>query len=122
VCGLRIACNSIRRDENGEFQEKPNYFDVDVFGTQGESAKKYLRKGSCLAVDGRLEWREWEGTDEQKREAVSITASTVLYLDSPGEGRDGGTGVGGSGDEIDEDAVRELSVVGAGGDEEDLAF
>jgi single-strand DNA-binding protein len=101
VCGLRIACNSVRRDENGEFQEKPNYFDVDAFGATGENTNKYMRKGSRVAIDGRLHWREWEGTDEQKRQAVSVVAETVLFLDLR--------------DEIDEEAARELTAVG--GDE-----
>ena len=122
VCGLRIVCNSVRRDADGGFQEKPNYFDVDVFGTQAENAHRYLRKGRCLGVDGRLEWREWETPDEHKCEAVSITADKLLFLDSPGDGREGGTGVGGSQDEIDETAASELVGVGSGGDEEDLAF
>jgi single-strand DNA-binding protein len=122
VCGLRIVCDSAHRDADGGSQDKPKYFDVDVFGTPGENAKKYLRKGSGVGVDGRLDWREWESTDEQKRESVSITAEKVLYLDSPGDGRNAGTGAGGSQDEIDETAASELVGVGAGGDEEDLGF
>jgi single-strand DNA-binding protein len=116
VCGLRIVCDSARRDADGGSQDKPKYFDVDVFGTPGENAKKYLRKGSGVGVDGRLDWREWDTPDEQKRESVIITAEKVLYLDSPGPG------VGGSQDEIDEASASELVGVGAGGDEEDLAF
>jgi single-strand DNA-binding protein len=112
VCGLRIACNSVRRDADGEFQEKPNYFDVDVFGAQAANVKRYTHKGSRVAIDGRLEWREWEGTDEHKRQAVSVTAGTVLFLDSSDEGRGGAQGDGGPVDEIDEEAVRELAAVG----------
>lgn len=83
VCSLRLACNSSRRDADGEYQERPNYFDVSVFGPQGESVERYMRKGSRVAVDGRLEWREWEGADEQRRQAVSIVAESVEFLDSP---------------------------------------
>jgi single-strand DNA-binding protein len=100
VCGLRIACNSVRRDADGEFQEKPNYFDVNVFGPAAENVNRYTCKGSRVAIDGRLEWREWETAEEQKRQAVSVVADTVLFLDSPG-GRD----------EIDEQAVGELQSV-----------
>jgi single-strand DNA-binding protein len=114
VCGLRIACNSVRRNADGEFQEKPNYFDVDVFGAQAENANRYLRRGSRAGVDGRLEWREWETFDEQKREAVSIVADTVLFLDSPDEGPGGAQGDGSPGDEIDEEAVREFGAADAG--------
>jgi single-strand DNA-binding protein len=85
VCGLRIACNSSRRDADGDLQEKPNFFDVSVYGGPGESVSHYMRRGSRVAVDGRLDWREWETTDQQKRQAVSIIADTVQFLDSPGE-------------------------------------
>ena len=43
-----------------------------------------MSKGSRVAIDGRLEWREWESSDGQKRQAVSIVADTVQFLDSPG--------------------------------------
>jgi single-strand DNA-binding protein len=85
VCGLRIACNSSRRDPDGEFQERPNYFDVSVYGAPGESVGQFMRKGSRVAVDGRLEWREWETADRQKRQAVSVVADTLQFLDSPSE-------------------------------------
>jgi single-strand DNA-binding protein len=84
VCHVRIACNARHRDSDGELQERPNYFDVSAFGTAGESVAQFMRRGSRVAVDGRLEWREWEGADQQMRQAVSIVASTVQFLDSPG--------------------------------------
>ena len=87
VCSLRIACNSVRRDSEGDYHEKPNYFDVDVFGSEAESVAKYTRKGSRVGIDGRLEWREWETTNKQKREAVSVVADMVMFLDGPGDGQ-----------------------------------
>ena len=84
VCGLRIACNSSRRDAEGDYQEQPNFFDVSVYGASAESVSHYMRKGSRVAIDGRLEWREWETADQQKRQAVSVVADTVQFLDSPG--------------------------------------
>jgi single-strand DNA-binding protein len=83
VCGLRIACNSSRRDTEGDYHEKPNFFDVSVYGTSAENVNRYTRKGSRIAIDGRLEWREWEAPDQRKREAVSVVAGTILFLDSP---------------------------------------
>ena len=46
--------------------DKPNYFNVTVWGAQGENAAKYLSKGRPVAIDGRLEWREWETQDGDK--------------------------------------------------------
>jgi len=85
VCGLRIACNSSRKDADGEFVERPNFFDVSVFGAAAESVSHYMRRGSRVAVDGRLEWREWETAEQERRQAVSVVADTVQFLDGPGE-------------------------------------
>jgi single-strand DNA-binding protein len=89
VCSLRIACNSARRETSGDFTERPNYFDVSIFGASGESVANYMRKGGRVAVDGRLDWREWETSDGQKRQAVSVVADTVQFLDAPKD-RNGG--------------------------------
>jgi single-strand DNA-binding protein len=100
VCGLRIACNSSRRDAEGELQEKPNFFDVSVFCAAAESVSNYMHRGSRVGIDGRLEWREWETAEQQKRQAVSIVADVVQFLDAPGE-REGelvGAGAGGEGE------------------------
>ena len=124
VCNLRVACNSSRRDAEGDFQEKPNYFDVSVYGAASESVSRYMRKGSRVAVDGRLEWREWETADGQKRQAVSVVADTVQFLDTPGERSAGGQQDDGPSDEETGEEVhgdRELVGVGAGA-EDDLVF
>lgn len=94
VCSLRIACNSTRKDAEGERIERPNYFDVSVFGPAADSVANYMRRGSRVGVDGRLEWREWETADQQKRQAVGIVADTVQFLDSPrgGSGEQGPEG------------------------------
>ncbi len=112
VCGLRIACNTSRRDaETGEPRERPNYFDVSIYGAAADSVGRFTRKGSRVGVDGRLEWREWE-TDGQRRQAVSIVADTVQFLDSPGGGRaEEGSAAHGDGGDAEDD--RELAGVGA---------
>ncbi len=85
VCAMRIACNSSRRDSDGEFQERPNYFDVTVYGPSAESVSHYMSKGSRVAIDGRLQWREWESPEKELRQSVSVVADTVQFLDAPGE-------------------------------------
>ena len=87
VCSLRVAVNTRRKDPStGEWGDKPNYFDVTVWGQQGENCAQYLAKGRPIAVDGRLDWREWDAQDGTKRQAVEIIADTVQFLG----GRDGG--------------------------------
>ena len=72
VCKLRIASNTRRKDPStGEWTDKANYFDVTVWGAQGENCSRFLSKGRPIALDGRLEWREWEAQDGSgKRQSV----------------------------------------------------
>ena len=90
VCKLRIAVNTRRKDETGQWVDKPNYFDITVWGNQGERCAQYLTKGRPVAVDGRLEWREWETPEGNKRQAVDIVADTVQFLGGRGDGEGGG--------------------------------
>ena len=86
VCSLRIAVNTRRKDAStGEWTEKPNYFDITVWGNQGENCAQYLSKGRPVAVDGRLEWREWEAQDGTKRQAVEVVADSVQFLGGRGD-------------------------------------
>jgi single-strand DNA-binding protein len=93
VCKLRVACNTRRKNgATGEWEDKPNYFDVTVWGAQGENCARYLAKGRPVAIDGRLEWREWQDKDTGKnRSSVDIIAETVQFLG----GRDDAGGGGG---------------------------
>ena len=85
--------NTRRKDSStGEWTEKPNYFDITVWGNQGESCAQYLSKGRPVGVDGRLDWREWEAQDGTKRQAVEIIADSVQFLGSRGDGEGGGGG------------------------------
>ena len=94
VCKLRVAVNSRRKDQSGEWIDKPNYFDVTVWGAQGENCANYLSKGRPVAVEGRLDWREWETQEGQKRQAVEIIANSVQFLGSRGD-NPAGNGNGG---------------------------
>ena len=91
VCEMRVAVNS-RRKEGNEWVDKANYFNVVVWGAQGENCAQYLSRGRPVAIEGRLDWREWEAKDGSgKRQAVQIVANTVQFLGS----RDGSGGGGG---------------------------
>ena len=126
VCELRIACNGSRKTSEGEYAEKPNFFDVSVFGLTGESVHRYLSRGRRIAIDGRLDWHEWETAEGAKRQAVKVVAESVQFLDGRG-GQAGSSGspedgssleVSSDGDNADE---RELVGVGSG-IEDDLVF
>src|ERR1043166_6225037 len=86
VCSLRLPGNTRGRDSaTGQWTEKPNCFDIPVWGAQGENCAQYLSKGRPVGVDGRLEWREWEAQDGTKRQAVEGIAGTVQFLGGRGE-------------------------------------
>ncbi len=81
VCSLRVACNGRRRNpQSGDWEDQPNYFDVTVWGAQGENCAKFLSKGRPVAVDGRLRWREWTDKEGNKRQGVDIIAESVQFL------------------------------------------
>jgi single-strand DNA-binding protein len=83
VCRLRVACStSWRNKDTGEIDERPNYFDVTVFGASGEACARFLVKGRPVAVDGRLEWHEWTTDTGERRQAVGIVADSVQFLAS----------------------------------------
>jgi single-strand DNA-binding protein len=83
ICKLRIAVNGrVKRD--GEWADKANYFTVNAWGKLAEACAEHLSKGSAVAVDGRLEWREWE-TDNGMRQAIEIVADSVQFLGTKGK-------------------------------------
>jgi single-strand DNA-binding protein len=95
VCSLRIASNTRRKNNStGEWEDKPNFFDVTVWGAQGENCARYLSKGRPIALDGRLEWREWDDKEGNKRQSIDIIADSVQFLggrdDAPNGSGNGG--------------------------------
>ena len=120
VCSLRVAVNSRRKDgESGQWVDKPNYFDVTVWGAQGENCAQYLAKGRPVAIDGRLNWREWEAQDGGKRQTVDIIADSVQFLGS----RDGAPQTNGSGEsDLQADTSDYDPVAVGGGSDDDIPF
>jgi single-strand DNA-binding protein len=125
VCELRVACNSSRKTAEGDYAEKPNFFDVSVFGLTGESVHRYMSRGRRVAIDGRLDWHEWETTEGSKRQAVKIVADSVQFLDGRGDqaGSDRSSDEGSLDDSSGGEKAEERELVGVGsGIEDDLVF
>lgn len=95
VCSIRLAVNSRGKDEQGNWADKPNFFDVSVWDRQAETAAQYLSKGRRVGVDGTLTWREWTAQDGNKRQSVDVSARDIYFLDSRGDGDGGGGASGG---------------------------
>jgi single-strand DNA-binding protein len=120
VCELRVAVNSSRKNgQTGEWEDKANYFDVVVWGAQGENCATYLSKGRPVAVEGRLDWSEWEAKDGSgKRQKVQIVAKSVQFLGSrDGSGGNGNGGFTPSSDVPADTSDFEGAAVGGGGSE-----
>lgn len=132
VCELGVAVNHRRKDQaSDQWIEEPNYFNVVVFGSQGDNCAQYLSKGRPVAVDGRLKWSSWEDKNGGgKRSKVEIVAQTVQFLGSRGD--DAGQassnnranqanagGFGGSDVPPDTSDFAEPAGVGAGGGSQD---
>ncbi len=124
VCKLRVAVNSRRKDgQSGQWVDKPNYFDVVVWGAQGENCANYLAKGRPVAIEGRLDWREWE-KDGVKRQTVEIIANSVQFLGSRDGSGNGGGGEGGGFSPSSDVPADSSDFAGAtaGGGDDDIPF
>ena len=128
ICKLRVAVNSRRKDgQTGEWVDKPNYFDVTVWGAQGENCANYLSKGRPVAIEGRLDWREWEAKEGGgKRQSVEIIANSVQFLgsrDGSGGGQGGGEGGGFSpSSDVPADSSDFAGATASSGGDDDIPF
>ena len=102
--------NGRRKNGNDEYVDKPNYFNVSVWGTQGERCDRVPPKGRPVAVEGRLDWKE-QGEGDDHREYVQIVANIVQFLG--GKPKDGDAEAGESEPE---------SEGNGGGGEDDIPF
>jgi single-strand DNA-binding protein len=124
ICKLGIAVNT-RRKSGDTWEEKPNYFRVTVFGQQGENCAQYLKKGRPVAIDGRLEWSEYE-VEGQKRQSIDIIADSVQYLggrDDVSNGNGFSSSVRAAESDVPIDTGDfESASVGAGAADDDIPF
>src|SRR4051812_23235963 len=122
VCSMRVAVNTRRKNgQTGEWEDKPNYFDVTVWGQQGENCATYLQKGRPVAVQGRLEWREWQDQQGNKRQSVDIIANSVQFLGSR-EGAENGGRFTPQSDVPADTGDFEQAPAGAGTSDDDIPF
>jgi single-strand DNA-binding protein len=78
VCHIRIAHNERRRLESGEWIDNPQFFDVTIWSGIGEWVARHVARGDRVVIAGRLRWREWDNADGERRQAVDITADSIV--------------------------------------------
>jgi single-strand DNA-binding protein len=94
VTQFTVAVNRNYKDAQGERQEETEWFRIVAWGQQAEFAAEYLRKGNKVYVEGRLQTRQWEGQDGQKRYTTELVANTIQNLERRPRDDAGDTGGG----------------------------
>jgi single-strand DNA-binding protein len=97
VTSFTMAVNRRRRGQDGNYQDETDWYRINVWGRQAETADQYLRKGSKVLVDGSLQIRTYTGNDGTERTSVEVNADNFQMLDSRGDnmGEGGPPQVGG---------------------------
>ncbi|MDE2998802.1 MAG: single-stranded DNA-binding protein [Gemmatimonadota bacterium] len=116
VTNFNIATNESWTDSSGERQERTEWHRIVVWGRLAEICNQYLRKGSKVFIEGRLQTRSWETQDGQKRYTTEVVARDMQMLDSRGDFDSGGGGSQGSGKPNDLPAERGPAQAGGAGD------
>lgn len=82
VTNMRLAVNRVYTTQNGEKKEEVCYVNIVVWGKQAESCTTYLKKGSSIFVEGRLQLRTWDDEEtKQKKSMLEVVADRVQFLD-----------------------------------------
>lgn len=90
VATLSMATNTSWTDKSGVKQEKAEFHNVVVWAKLADICGQYLRKGSKVYIEGRLQTRDWEGEDGVKRYKTEVVCENMIMLDKKGEVSGGG--------------------------------
>lgn len=86
IVTIRLAVNDRRKNaSSGQWEDKPNYIDVVMFGSRGEAVSRFLTKGKQIAVEGKIRWSEWENQAGEKRSKIEVVADDVELLGGRGD-------------------------------------
>jgi single-strand DNA-binding protein len=116
VANFSVATDESYKDKNGERQKRTEWHKIVVWGKQAEIAQQYLKKGSLIFIEGRIQSREWQDKEGQKRTSFEIVASNFRMLGGRADGAaaGGGSQARSGGDEHDQHAPAEDSYGGGG--------
>jgi single-strand DNA-binding protein len=96
VANFSLATDESYKDRNGERQKRTEWHKIVVWGKQAEIAQQYLKKGSLIFIEGRIQSREWQDKEGQKRTSFEIVANNFRMLGGRAEGAAAGGGGGGT--------------------------
>lgn len=86
VCELSLATSESYKDKDGNRTTKTEWHRIVVWGATADNVGRFVKKGSKVYVEGRIQTREWEDKDGNKRYTTEIIASQVTFLDSKRDG------------------------------------
>ncbi|MBV9159349.1 MAG: single-stranded DNA-binding protein [Candidatus Kaiserbacteria bacterium] len=86
VCNFSVATNRVYRDRDGKKQEQTDFHNIVVFGRQADTVNQYLKKGSSVYVEGRMQTRSWEQNGEKKYRTEVVADSVQFGPRSSGGG------------------------------------
>jgi single-strand DNA-binding protein len=120
VANFSLATDESYKDRNGERQKRTEWHKIVVWGKQAEIAQQYLKKGSLIFIEGRIQSREWQDKEGQKRTSFEIVANNFRMLGGRAEGAAAGAGGMGAGaprgtEDFEQPAPSEESLAGGGG-------
>ena len=78
ILSFSIACSESYKTQDGNYQDRPNYFDVTVYGKKASAIFQYMKKGTAVAISGKLRQERWENENGEKRSKVVIIADEVI--------------------------------------------
>jgi single-strand DNA-binding protein len=105
VCNFSVATNRVFRDRDGKKQEQTDFHNIVVFGRQADTVAQYLKKGSSVYVEGRLQTRSWDDkTSGEKKYRTEVIADRVQFgpRSSGGGGGPRSSGAGSGEEQMDE--------------------
>jgi single-strand DNA-binding protein len=100
VASFGLATNRVFKKADGTKQENTEFHNIVVFGRQAETSAQYLKKGSSVYVEGRIQTRSWDNKEGVKQYRTEIVAETVQFGPRPGGGSAGGGSYGGGDAEV----------------------
>ena len=121
VANFSVATDESYKDKNGEKQKRTEWHKIVVWGKQAEIAQQYLKKGSLIFIEGRIQSREWQDKEGQKRTSFEIVANNFRMLGGRSEGAAAASAGGGAstrsggGDDVESHAAPADDSYGGGG-------
>lgn len=94
VCNFSLATDETYRDKSGERQKRTEWHKIVVWAKQAEIAQQYLKKGSLVYVEGRIQSRQWDDKEGQKRTSFEIVCNNFRMLGGRAEAAQQGGGIG----------------------------